>query len=73
MDGLLLMRPLSELAPAGIRRGRLIEGSHEEGYRPEAVFGRSNSYRYQRLFGELELQGFEVSHTKDGFRWAAGV
>ena len=22
-----------------------------------------------RLFGELHLEGFEVSHTKDGFRW----
>ena len=38
-------------------------------HRPEAIFGRSNSYRYQRLFGEIELEGFEVSHTKDGFRW----
>ena len=33
------------------------------------IFGQSNSYRYQRLFGELHLEGFEVSHTKDGFRW----
>lgn len=59
----------SEAGFALFRRGRLIEGGHEEGYRPEAIFGRSNSYRYQRLFGELELNGFEVSHTKDGFRW----
>src|SRR6202011_4963852 len=51
------------------RRNRLIEGSGDEGYRPEAIFGKSNSYRYQRLFGELHLEGFEVSHTKDGFRW----
>src|SRR5690606_25005610 len=29
----------------------------------------SNSYRFQRLFGELHLDGFDVSHTKDGFRW----
>ena len=21
------------------------------------------------MFGELHLEGFEVSHTKDGFRW----
>src|SRR5205814_268509 len=46
-----------------------IQGSGDEAYRPEAVFGKSNSYRYQRLFGELHLEGFEVSHTKDGFRW----
>lgn len=70
--GFAALRDPGSTADAGFalfRRGRLIEGSHEEGYRPEAVFGRPNSYRYQRLFGELELQGFEVSHTKDGFRW----
>lgn len=51
------------------RRGRLIQGSGDDGYRPEAIFGKSNSFRFQRLFGELHLEGFEVSHTKDGFRW----
>lgn len=51
------------------RRSRLIQGSGDEGYRPGTIFGNSNSYRYQRLFGELHLEGFEVSHTKDGFRW----
>lgn len=51
------------------RRNRLIQGSADDGYRPEAIFGHSNSYRYQRLFGELHLEGFDVSHTKDGFRW----
>ena len=51
------------------RRGRVIEGSNDEGYRPEYVFKKPNSYTYQRLFGELHLEGFEVSHTKDGFRW----
>jgi hypothetical protein len=51
------------------RRNRVIQGSADETYRPETVFGRSNSYTYQRLFGELHLVGFEVSHTKDGFQW----
>ena len=52
------------------RRGRLIQGSGDEGYRPAAIFGRTRgSYRALRLFGELHLGGFEVSHTKDGFRW----
>ena len=59
----------SEAGFALFRRRRLIQGSADEGYRPESVFGKSNSYRYQRLFGELELEGFEVSHTKDGFAW----
>lgn len=51
------------------RRGRLIEGSGEEGYRPPAIFQAPGSFRHLRLFGELHLEGFEVSHTKDGFRW----
>lgn len=51
------------------RRDRLIEGSHDETYRPSYIFKQTNSYPYQRLFGELHVEGFEVSHTKDGFRW----
>lgn len=51
------------------RRGRLIVGSCDETYRPESIFKRGNSYQSQRIFGELHLDDFEVSHTKDGFRW----
>ena len=51
------------------RRDRLIQGSFDETYRPSYVFKQTNSYPYQRLFGELHVEGFEVSHTKDGFRW----
>lgn len=51
------------------RRGRLIQGSGDEGFKPAAIFGSGNSFRKQRLFGELNLEGFEVSHTKDGFQW----
>lgn len=51
------------------RRHRLIVGSDDEPFRPSEIFGNSNSYRYQRLFGELQVEGFEVSHTKDGFKW----
>lgn len=51
------------------RRRRLIQGSSDEGYRPETIFGKPNSFPYQRVFGEIHLEGFEVSHTKDGFKW----
>lgn len=51
------------------RRNRLIVGSGDETYRPHEIFGNTNSYRYQRLFGELHVEGFDVSHTKDGFSW----
>jgi len=51
------------------RRGRLIQGSGDEGYKPDMIFGQQGSFRSLRLFGELHLEGFDVSHTKDGFRW----
>jgi hypothetical protein len=72
VQGFAALRETANTAKAGFslfRRGRVIEGSGDEGYRPAYIFGSSNSYRYQRLFGELHLHGFEVSHTKDGFRW----
>lgn len=59
----------SEAGFALFRRNRLIQGSADEGYRPEEIFGKSNSFVYQRLFGELHLKGFGVSHTKDGIQW----
>lgn len=72
VHGFAALRETANTAKAGFslfRRGRVIQGSGDEGYRPSYIFGSSNSYRYQRLFGELHLDGFEVSHTKDGFRW----
>ena len=51
-----------------LRRDRLIQGGSDEGWKPEEIFGRSNSFRSQRVFGELFLEGVAVSHTKDGFR-----
>lgn len=51
------------------RRGRVITGTSDSPYRPTRVFGQSNSYRSQRLFGELTVEGLPVSHTKDGFQW----
>jgi hypothetical protein len=70
--GFAALRENASTAYAGLalfRRNRLIQGSGDEPYRPQVIFGNPNSYRYQRLFGELHLEGFEVSHTKDGFRW----
>ena len=72
VHGFAAIRETANTAKAGFalfRRGRVIQGSGDEGYRPSYIFGSSNSFRYQRIFGELHLDGFEVSHTKDGFRW----
>lgn len=72
VNGFAALREPASTTHAGFslfRRKRLIEGSADEKYRPQLIFGNPNSYRYQRLFGELHLEGFEVSHTKDGFQW----
>ncbi|CAE6705942.1 hypothetical protein R69776_00866 [Paraburkholderia nemoris] len=70
--GFAALREVGSTSFAGFalfRRDRLIEGSYDETYRPPFIFKQTNSYAYQRLFGELHVEGFEVSHTKDGFRW----
>lgn len=74
VHGFAALRDPGNYARSGFalfRRKRLIEGSGDEGYRPPLLFGTggSSSYARLRLFGELHLEGFDVSHTKDGFRW----
>jgi hypothetical protein len=72
VKGFAALRRTGSVSQAGFalfRRGRLIQGSGDESYRPREIFEDPNSFIFQRLFGELQLDGFEVSHTKDGFRW----
>lgn len=72
VHGFAALRETASTSGAGFalfRRKRLIQGSGDEGYRPEKIFKKSNSYTYQRLFGELHVEGFQVSHTKDGIQW----
>ena len=49
------------------RRGRVIGSSYEDRYRPVCLCGESGSPRFKRVFGELELEGFHVSFTKNSF------
>ena len=72
VHGFAAIRETGSTANAGFalfRRNRLIQGSGDETYRPKHIFKASNSFTYQRVFGELHLEGFKVSHTKDGFQW----
>lgn len=71
-EGWVAIRARGSTTRAGLalfRRDRVIEGGADNGYRPRDVFGSSNSFTYQRLFGEFDLIGFKVSHTKDGVQW----
>jgi hypothetical protein len=71
VHGFAAIRKEGSTSAAGFglfRRNRLIQGVTDEGWKPEEIFGRSNSFRSQRVFGELFVEGVSVSHTKDGFR-----
>lgn len=51
------------------RRGRVIEGSGEDGFKPKETMGEVGSPEWKRIFGELHLEGFNVSFTKKGIKW----
>ncbi len=50
------------------RRGRVIEGSGDDLYRPKQLSGGSGTHQFKRVFGELELEGFKVDFTKGKFQ-----
>lgn len=50
-----------------LRRGRVIVGGDDDRYFPASLFGSPGNFRYKRLFGELELEGFDVTFNKNGF------
>jgi hypothetical protein len=72
VEGFVAIRERGSTTHAGfalLRRGRVILGSADDAYKPVEIFGAPNSFRSQRLFGELSLYNFPVSHTKDAISW----
>jgi len=55
------------------RRGRVIIGGPDRGYKPEEIFGQGNTFRSQRLIGELNLNEWPVTQAKDLFDWTGGL
>jgi hypothetical protein len=54
-----------------IRRGRLIRG-WPDAWRPSLIFGAGNGRNdliNQRVRGELHMDAFDVTHTKDDINW----
>ena len=51
------------------RRNRLVVGGPGRGYKPREIFAAPNSFQSQRLVGELDLDNWPVSQTKDAFDW----
>ena len=49
-----------------LRRGRVIIGAEDNHrYFPKSLSGAAGNFRYKRLFGELELEGFDVAFNKN--------
>lgn len=72
VKGFVAIRIPGSLKDAGftlIRRGRVIIGGSENSYRPSELFGDSNSYAWQRLYGELHMDNWPVTQAKDNFDW----
>src|SRR5690606_2914959 len=54
-----------------LHSGRVVKG-WPDSWRPSSLYGQlggSNDLINQRLVGEIHLDGFEVSHTKDDILW----
>lgn len=54
-----------------LHSGRVVMG-WPDAWRPEVIFGQpggSNNLINQRLIGEIRLDDFDVTHTKDGIVW----
>ena len=72
VKGFIALRLPGSVKDAGftlLRRGRVIVGGSESNYRPFELFGDSNSYAWQRLYGELHMDTWPVTQAKDSFDW----
>ena len=72
VSGFVALRLPGSVKDAGftlLRRGRVIVGGSESNYRPFELFGDSNSYAWQRLYGELHMDTWPVTQAKDNFDW----
>lgn len=56
-----------------LRRGRVVVGGPAEGYKPVEIFGQGNTFRSQRLIGELRMDDWPVTQAKDAFDWSGGL
>jgi len=56
-----------------LRRSRVVMGGPNEGYKPVEIFGQGNTFRSQRLVGELHMDDWPVTQAKDAFDWSGGL
>lgn len=74
VKGFAAIRKIGRAAGSGFslfRRNRVITGIEEDPWRPTEIFGYGNTFRSQRIFGELHLDDVKVTYSKNGFVWQA--
>lgn len=65
----------TEAGLALLYRGKVVVGAGsmaqdaDGSFRPSNIFGRSNSFAYQRIFGELDVSELGVAYSKDDVIW----
>jgi hypothetical protein len=78
LHGWAALRAKGSTSQAGLAllfRGKVVVGAGGPAgdvdglYRPSEVFGSSNSFVAQRLFGELDVSAMQVAHSKDAILW----
>ena len=74
ISGFVALRKKGSVEESGLslfRRKRLILGNYKNLYKPKEIFGLPNSIQYQRIYGELNITGIDVTHTKDDFNFGS--
>lgn len=72
ITGFVAIREKGETRQAGLAlfyRRKVVTGSGEDFYKPQEIFGAGNSFQSQRVFGELHMDAFDVTYTKDALVW----
>lgn len=70
--GFVGIRSVGSARQAGLAlfyRNKVVMGAGDEMYKPAALYGGGNTFASQRLFGELHMDAFEVTYSKDALVW----
>lgn len=71
-NGFVALRNVGNYKETGfalLRRGRVIVGGVDKNFKPQEIFGSSNSFQSLRIFGEVHLDEWPVTQAKDAFDW----
>ena len=72
VSGFVGIRETGSTSDAGLAlfyRRKVVTGAGDESYRPPEIFGQGNTFASQRVFGELNMDDFNVTYTKDAIVW----